>query len=92
VHYRNTIRRCERRSTLERNTTEEEIGGAEGTCTAGDLSIDGTQMIISRLQVKTCNFGVWEVFIRAQPEVAGSDWISCFQFGRLRSRPIFLDF
>jgi hypothetical protein len=27
VHCRNTTRRCERRSNLERNTTEEEIGG-----------------------------------------------------------------
>jgi hypothetical protein len=45
VHCQNTIRGCQRRSNLERNTTEEEIGGRKA-CIAGDLSIDGTKMTI----------------------------------------------
>jgi hypothetical protein len=35
-----------------------------------------------------CNVRFWQVFIRVRPKVTDSDWISYFQFGRLRSRPI----
>jgi hypothetical protein len=83
VHCRNTIRRCNRRSNLERNTTEEKIGGRKAHALLGNR-----RCMPHKWRFRGCDFGVREAFIRARLEVAGSDWISYVQFRRLWSRPI----
>jgi hypothetical protein len=74
VHCQNTIRGCERRSHLERNTTEQEIGGRKALRGWG---------LVYRWHANDnsvgCSFGIWQVFIRALLQVTDSDWISYFQ-------------
>ncbi len=77
---------CERRSNLERNTTEEEIGGWKAPAL-----LENCRWVPHKWRFGGCYFGVpgglYGRCLQWQSQ-ADPDWISYFQFRRLRSGPL----